>query len=105
MATPFDLKVHDGTGKWLLRQLLYRYVPQSIVDRPKMGFGIPLGTWLRDPLRDWAEGLLAPDRLRKEGYLASEPVARLWAEHQSGRCDHEYELWDVLMFQAWLADH
>jgi asparagine synthase (glutamine-hydrolysing) len=103
--TPFDLKVREGTGKWLLRQLLYRYVPQSIVDRPKMGFGIPLGTWLRDPLRDWAEDLLSPDRLRREGYLAPEPVTRLWAEHQSGRCDHEYELWDVLMFQAWLADH
>lgn len=103
--TPFDLKVRDGTGKWLLRQLLYRYVPQSIVDRPKMGFGIPLGAWLRDPLREWAQGLLAPDRLRSEGYLAPEPIARLWDEHQSGSCKHEYELWDVLMFQAWMADH
>jgi asparagine synthase (glutamine-hydrolysing) len=102
---PFDLKVRDGTGKWLLRQLLYRYVPQSIVDRPKMGFGIPLGAWLRDPLRDWAEDLLSPDRLRREGYLAPDYVARIWDEHQSGRCDREYELWDVLMFQAWMADH
>jgi asparagine synthase (glutamine-hydrolysing) len=101
---PFDLKVRDGTGKWLLRQLLYRYVPQSIVDRPKMGFGIPLGAWLRDPLRDWAEDLLSPTRLRSEGYLAAEPIARMWDEHQSGRCDREYELWDVLMFQAWMAD-
>ena len=64
---PFDLKMRDGTGKWLLRQLLYRYVPQRIVDRPKMGFGIPLGAWLSGPLRDWAEDLLGPERLRRRG--------------------------------------
>ncbi len=99
---PFELKLRNGTGKWILRQVLYRYVPSEIVDRPKMGFGIPLGAWLRGPLRDWAEDLIGSGRLEREGYLAAEPVRRLWAEHLSGRVDREYELWDVLMFQAWL---
>jgi asparagine synthase (glutamine-hydrolysing) len=101
---PFDVKVKNGTGKWLLRQLLYRYVPPEIVDRPKMGFGIPLGAWLRGPLRAWAEDLLSEDRLRREGYLSPEPIRRMWIEHLSGRADRQYELWDVLMFQAWLAE-
>jgi asparagine synthase (glutamine-hydrolysing) len=101
---PFDLKVKNGTGKWLLRQLLYRYVPPAIIDRPKMGFGIPLGAWLRGPLRPWAEDLLSPRRLSQEGYLSSEPIQQLWSEHLSGRADRQYELWDVLMFQAWLAE-
>jgi asparagine synthase (glutamine-hydrolysing) len=101
---PFDLKMKNGTGKWLLRQLLYRYVPPEIVDRPKMGFGIPLADWLRGPLRPWAEDLLSAERLRGEGFLSPEPIRRLWAEHLTGRADRQYELWDVLMFQAWLEE-
>jgi len=101
---PLDLKIRDGVGKWLPRQLLYRYVPRSIVDRPKMGFGIPLGKWLRGPLKDWASDLLSPGRITQEGFLSPDDVSRLWQEHISGRADREYELWDVLMFQAWNSE-
>ncbi len=101
---PPDLKVRGGTGKWLLRRLLYRYVPPELVDRPKAGFGVPLGDWLRGPLRPWAEELLDSRRIERDGYLAAEPVRRMWRQHLSGRFDRQYELWDVLMLQAWLAD-
>lgn len=99
---PLGLKIRNGQGKWLLRQLLYRYVPRELIERPKMGFGIPLDNWLRGPLRAWAEELLNEGRLRREGYLHPEPVRKKWAEHLSGRHDWQYQLWDVLMFQAWL---
>jgi asparagine synthase (glutamine-hydrolysing) len=99
---PLGLKVRGGAGKWVLRQVLARRVPTALVDRPKMGFGIPIGTWLRGPLRPWAEDLLDPARLRDEGYLEPEPIRARWAEHLSGRRNHQYDLWDVLMFQAWI---
>ena len=98
---PLDMKVRGGTGKWALRRLLHRYVPPALVDRPKAGFGIPLGTWLRGPLRPWAEELLDARRLEGDGVLWPGPVRQLWREHLSGRHDRSYELWDVLMFQAW----
>jgi asparagine synthase (glutamine-hydrolysing) len=100
---PVGQKVHGTTGKWLLRRLLHRYVPATLVERPKAGFGVPLGDWLRGPLRAWAEELLGARRIEEEGYLVAEPVRALWSEHLSGRRDRSYELWDVLMFQAWLA--
>jgi asparagine synthase (glutamine-hydrolysing) len=101
-SLPLSLKVHKGQGKWLLRQVLYRYVPQQLVDRPKTGFGIPLGTWLQGPLRDWAEALLDQGRLQREGFFKSAPIREMWNAHLAGRGFWQYHLWDVLMFQAWL---
>jgi asparagine synthase (glutamine-hydrolysing) len=98
-----DNKVRDGRGKWLLRKLLERYVPAQLVDRPKVGFGVPLGSWLRGPLREWAEDLLDDHRIAGDGYLSRDLVRRLWTDHLSGRHERQYELWDVLMFQAWLG--
>ena len=99
---PLHMKIRDGQGKWLLRQVLYKYVPRNLVERPKMGFGIPLDAWLRGPLREWAEALLAKDRLRGEGFLNPAPVREKWHEHLTGRRNWAYHLWGVLMFQAWL---
>lgn len=99
---PPDMRIRDGKGKWILRQLLHRHVPQHLVDRPKIGFDPPIAEWLRGPLRPWAEALLEPSRLHREGYLAAAPVQRCWAEHLRGTRNWDYRLWGVLMFQAWL---
>jgi asparagine synthase (glutamine-hydrolysing) len=99
---PAEFKVRDGQGKWLLRQLLYRHVPRALIERPKMGFGVPIGAWLRGPLRDWAETLLDPATIRADGFFRSDAVARTWAEHRSGAQDRHYQLWPLLMFQSWL---
>ena len=99
---PMDVKLREGTTKWILRQVLYRHVPQALVDRPKMGFGLPIGPWLRGPLRPWAEDLLAEPRLRRQGLLDPAPIRRAWQLHLTGRQDLAYELWDVLMLQAWI---
>jgi len=92
----------EGQGKWLLRQLLDRYVPRKLVDRPKMGFGIPLDQWLRGPLRDWADALLANERLSRQGFLHPGTIRAAWELHCSGRANYGYRLWSVLMFQSWL---
>ena len=101
---PISMRIRQRQGKWILRQVLYRYVPHEMVDRPKSGFGIPLANWLRGPLRDWAESLLNERRLRHEGYFNVMPILKTWQEHLSGRLSWEYHLWDVLMFQAWLDE-
>ncbi len=101
---PPHMLIRGQRGKWLLRQVLHRYVPEELVTRPKTGFGVPLDSWLRGPLRDWAEGLLSRSRLEEEGFFAPAPVRRAWKEHLSGRRNHQHKLWAVLMFQAWHAD-
>ncbi|WP_294308024.1 asparagine synthase (glutamine-hydrolyzing) [uncultured Sphingomonas sp.] len=98
---PLSSKVRDGKGKHVLRELLYRHVPQAIIDRPKMGFGVPIDEWLRGPLLGWADDLLNADRLRKDGIFAVEPIVRMWEEHRTGKRRWHYQLWDILMFQAW----
>jgi asparagine synthase (glutamine-hydrolysing) len=99
---PQSMKLYNGQTKWVLRQLLYRYVPQELIDRPKMGFGVPIGAWLRGPLREWAEGLLDESRLKREGFINPAPVRLKWDEHLSGQRNWQHSLWPVLMFQAWL---
>lgn len=99
---PFQMKIRGGETKWILRRLLERHVPRQLTERPKMGFGIPLGEWLRGPLRDWAEALLDSRRLRHEGYFRPEPIRRMWEAHLRGSVDEQYRLWGVLMFQSWL---
>ena len=100
-SLPLQFKLRSGRSKWLLRRVLNRYVPSELIDRPKMGFGVPIDTWLRGPLRDWAEQLLAPKRLCAYGLVRVEPVRRAWQEHLEGRRNLQYPLWTVLMLQAW----
>jgi asparagine synthase (glutamine-hydrolysing) len=105
MALPPHLKVRGETGKYILRQVLHRHVPETLYRRPKMGFHLPLSTWLRGPLREWAEDLLDPGSIRQEGLLDPEPIRVKWYEHLSGRRDRADHLWPVLMFRSWLKHH
>jgi len=102
---PLSMKVRRGRGKWILREVLHRYVPQSLVERPKSGFGIPLESWLRGPLREWAEELLGEQRLREEEFLDPRPIRQKWADFLGGNGDWHSQLWGVLMFQAWREEY
>jgi asparagine synthase (glutamine-hydrolysing) len=102
---PLALKLHEGRGKIVLKKVLGRYVPEALFERPKTGFGVPIYRWLRGPLRDWAEGLLAKERLEREGYLSPLPIRQVWESLLAGRSEWAYGgelVWSVLMFQAWL---
>ena len=101
---PAAMHMRDGRGKWVLRQLLERHMPRALFERPKRGFAVPIGQWLRGELRDWTEALLDPARLRREGYLRAPEIGRRWRQHVSGQADWSNHLWTVLMFQSWLED-
>ena len=99
---PHSLKYKNGEGKWILKQILKNYVPKDLTERPKKGFGIPLDTWLRGPLKDWAENLLNEKRLSQEGYFNPKLIRDKWKEHLSNKKNWQYDLWNILMFQAWI---
>jgi asparagine synthase (glutamine-hydrolysing) len=99
---PLHMKIRQGEGKWILRRLLSKYVPAELIERPKMGFGVPIDSWLRGPLRGWAEDLMDTSRLQSEGFFNEKVVRERWTEHLAGTANWQYELWAILMFQAWL---
>jgi asparagine synthase (glutamine-hydrolysing) len=101
MTLPRDLLRREGASKWPLRRILARHVPPALTERPKMGFGVPIDTWLRGGLRDWAESLLDARRLAEEGLFHPEPIRAAWQAHLGGHRNLQYQLWSVLMFQAW----
>lgn len=104
-SLPLNYKLKGGVTKWPLREVLYRYVPPNLIERPKMGFGLPIGNWLRTSLRGWAEDLLDEQRLRSDGYFNPAMIRKKWSEHLSGQSNWQYHLWDVLVFQSWLESH
>jgi asparagine synthase (glutamine-hydrolysing) len=102
---PLSSKIRNGQGKWILRQVLYKYVPREFIERPKTGFGVPIAAWLRGPLRGWADELLSEGRLRNDGFFHPDLIRLKWEEHLAGRRNYHYQIWNVLMFQAWLRQH
>jgi len=99
---PLNFKIHNGEGKWALRQVLDKYVPRDLIERPKAGFGIPVGSWIRGPLKDWSEDLLSEHRLQSDGYFDTDSIRVRWKEHVSGKRDWTHSLWSVLMFNIWI---
>jgi asparagine synthase (glutamine-hydrolysing) len=103
-SLPMSMKIRDGKSKWILRQVLYQYVPKQLIERPKAGFSIPLSDWLRGPLREWAEGLLDARRLQREGFFNVQYIRAKWRAHLEGARNNQSLLWNVLMFQTWLEE-
>ena len=101
---PMSMKLRKNQTKWILRQVLYKYVPKELIERPKAGFAIPVGAWLRGPLKDWAEGLLDESRIRQEGYFEANFIRNKWQEHLAGKNNWQSFLWSILMFQTWLEN-
>lgn len=104
LSLPMEYKIRNGVDKWVLREVLYKYVPKSLIERPKMGFAVPLAFWLRGPLKDWCENLLNQKRLDEEGFFNSKIIRTKWQEHLSGKRNWENQLWDVIVFQSWLDE-
>jgi len=100
--TPLSMKLNNGVGKGVLRYILYGYVPRELIERPKMGFGVPVGEWLKGPLKEWAEELLGESRLTSQGYFYPGIVGKVWPENLSGTRNLQSQLWVVLVFQAWV---
>ena len=101
-SLPLDLKIRDGKGKWILRELLARHVPRALFERPKMGFEAPIGAWIRGPLKPWASDLLSRDRLVRTGHFEPDVIGAMWRDHQERRAEWGHQLWSVLMFESWL---
>ncbi|MCC6274528.1 MAG: asparagine synthase (glutamine-hydrolyzing) [Leptospiraceae bacterium] len=101
---PLNMKIRNGQGKWALRQVLYKHVPKELIERPKAGFGIPVGEWIKVSLKEWAEDLLSEETLKKEGFFELKPILQKWKEHKSGSHNWTHSLWSVLMFEAWLRE-
>ena len=102
---PDSMKIRGSETKWALRQVLYKRVPKNLIERPKTGFAIPVGEWLRGPLREWAESLLSEKKLDEEGYFHSQPIRVIWDQHLSGQYDWTDRIWSILMFQSWLEQN
>ena len=100
-SIPLNFKIKDGKSKYILREILYKYIPKKLLERPKMGFGVPIGSWLRGPLKEWAENLITEEKIKNAGILNYDVIKQKWDEHQSGSYNWQYHLWDILIFQAW----
>ena len=101
-SLPQKFKINTGKTKWILRQILYKYVPKNLIERPKVGFGVPIDQWLRGSLKDWAEDLLNENLMKSEGFFNTKEIRNKWSEHLNGKRNWHNHLWDVLMFQSWL---
>jgi asparagine synthase (glutamine-hydrolysing) len=104
-SLPLEFKIKNGVGKRILRDILHKHVPRELIDRPKMGFGVPLDSWLRHELKEWAENLLDEQKIKSAGLLNYSIIKKKWDEHQSGKMNWQYLLWDVLMFQDWYENN
>jgi asparagine synthase (glutamine-hydrolysing) len=105
LSLPVNYKIQSGTDKWVLRQVLYKHVPKHLIERPKMGFAVPLEDWLRGPLKDWGASLLDPKKIKEGGFFDADFITKKWQEFQSGKRNWQGQLWDVIMFQAWLENN
>ena len=102
MSLPLEMKIRNGSSKWILRKILYRHLPQELMERPKMGFAVPVGKWIKGSMREWAEELTTQKRIEEEGYFNAQAVGEMWQQHLSGRYNRTHELWNILMFQSWV---